>query len=247
MGTQRIIDLEGCLNFRDLGGYATRLGRRVRKGKLFRSDALHRMTPGDVAIVRDSIGVADVIDLRSSTEVEIDGIGPLPEPPVRYHHAPLFDGGAADAKAEIPQDLGHQYFLLLHAAERKIAQIIEILIGSPDPAVFHCAAGKDRTGVVSAVILALLGVEDADIVEDYVFTSRNLDRIIARLRETESYRSVFEKLPPSTLHAEPETMSGFLSRVRRSYGSMHGFAESARIGPETLTRLESWLLEDPAG
>lgn len=240
----RLVELEGCLNFRDLGGYRTQGGRRVRWGQLYRSDALHHMSVRDVQHVRDELGVRAVIDLRSSAEVTLDGMGPLATPPIDYHHIPLFDGGRGDIEPEeIPLDLGHQYFLLLGAARGAIRCVLEILADATEPALFHCAAGKDRTGLISAVVLGLLEVEETHIIEDYVFTSRNIERIIERLRQTPSYKAVFDRLPPQTLHAEPDTMASFLGRVRKAHGSLREFALGLGLASETVTLLEERLLE----
>ena len=240
-----LIELDGCLNFRDLGGYPTTDGRRLRRGRLYRSDALHHMSETDVRVVRDELGVRDVIDLRSSAEIALDGRGPLAVAPFTYHHLPLFNEEANGAGGRIPEDLGEQYFLLLQVAREPISRILEIFARAKGAALFHCAAGKDRTGVISAVVLGLLGVAESDIVEDYVFTSRNLDQIVARLKRSESYRNVFEQLPPSTLHAEPETMTGFLERVRQAFGSMAAYARETGVAEATLGTLASSLLEGP--
>ncbi len=242
--TARLVKLEGCLNFRDLGGYMTRAGRRVRWGQLYRSDALHHMSPRDVEHVRDELGVRAVIDLRSSAEVALDGMGPLATPPMDYHHIPLFDGGRGDVEPEeIPLDLGHQYFLLLRTARGAIRCVLEILADATEPALFHCAAGKDRTGLISAVVLGLLEVEESHIVEDYVFTSRNIERIIERLRQTPSYKEVFDQLPPQTLHAEPESMASFLARVREAHGSLRDYALGLGLASDTVALLEERLLD----
>ena len=97
---------------------------------------------------------------------------------------------------------------------------------------------------MAAVVLGILGVRDEDIVEDYVCTSRNLDRIIERLRSSESYAAIFEQLPPETLHAEPDTMHSLLRRVREEWGSMRGFVQAAGVPDATLAGLEASLLED---
>ncbi len=243
--SERLVELEGCLNFRDLGGYGTRSGRRVRWGCLYRSDALHHMTDEDVRRVRDGLGVRAVVDLRSSAEIANDGIGPLPAPPVSYHHVPLFDGGHSDLELEeIPMDLGHQYFILLRVAWEAVRHTVEVLAHSTSPAIFHCAAGKDRTGLIAAVLLGLLDVDEEHIVEDYVFTSRVLDRIIERLERSTSYQKVFEHLPPDTFHAEPESMLSFLRRVREAHGSVREFALQGGLSARTLERLEERLLEE---
>lgn len=241
---ERYVHLEGCHNFRDLGGYPARDGRRVRRGRVFRSDALHLLTESDVRRVRDELRLRAIIDVRSASEVRIDGAGPLAGPPVAYHHVPLFsDQTLAREPEEVPEDLGHRYFLMMRYAREPIGCVLRLVADARAPAVFHCAAGKDRTGVISAVILAILGVSEADIVDDYVCTSRNLDRIIERLRGSRAYRTIFTQLPPETLHADPGTMESLLHRVREAHGSMREYARTAGVDDDALARLEARLLE----
>jgi protein tyrosine/serine phosphatase len=111
------------------------------------------------------------------------------------------------------------------------------------PAVYHCAAGKDRTGVVSAVILGLLGIDDEIIVADYALTQENLDQIIDRLMATEGYQSMLAALPPDTLHAEPKTMIALLDRLHAKYGSMSGYAEAAGVSAASIQHLRDRLLD----
>jgi protein-tyrosine phosphatase len=241
---QRQVELEGCHNFRDLGGYPTRDGRRLRWRLLFRSDGLHLLTPKDVARLRQELGIGHVVDLRSSGEIAIDGRGRLAAEDLRIHHLPLFDGAgtvSADLGARIT--LSDRYFLMTEHAKRPIANVLETLAQAEAPAVYHCAAGKDRTGVVSAVLLGLLGVADEVIVADYAATQQNLDAIIARLMASEGYQSMLENLPPDTLHAEPETMIALLSRVRAKYGSMRGYVREIGVSDASVGKLELRLLE----
>jgi protein-tyrosine phosphatase len=241
---QRLIDLEGCLNFRDLGGYPTADGRRVRWRRLFRSDALHGLTAADVRRLRDELGIGEVIDLRSSAELRADGRGILEAEPIGFHHVPLFDGDTRGR--EVPLEvtsLAERYFLLAEIAREAIAAVMRILAHSRGAAVYHCAAGKDRTGVVSAVILGALGVKDEIIVADYAASQENLEAIVARLMAAEGYRAMLEALPPDTLHAQPETMVELLDRVRQRYGSMRGYLAAASVSDETLLALERALLE----
>ena len=245
---QRLIVLDGCLNFRDLGGYPTADGRRLRWRHLFRSDALHRLSAADVVHLRDTLGIRDVIDLRSTAEVETDGRGPLATPEIRFHHVPLYDGNTSTraARAEA-YTLADRYFLLAEFAKEPIARVITTLADVASPAVYHCAAGKDRTGVISAILLALLGVRDEIIVADYAATQDNIEAIIDRLMATEGYQTMLSALPPDTLHAQPETMVAFLARVHREYGAMRAYARSAGVTNEALQRLEARLLtSDPS-
>ncbi len=240
---QRHVDLEGCHNFRDLGGYPTRDGGQLRWRVLFRSDALHHLTGADVARLRSEIGLGHVVDLRSSGEIAIDGRGRLAAEDFRIHHLPLFDGsgvGSADLDPRIT--LCDRYFLMTEHAKRPIARVIETLARADAPAVYHCAAGKDRTGVISAVLLGLLGVADELIVADYAATRKNLDAIVARLMASEGYQSMLENLPPDTLHAEPETMLSLLERVREKYGSMRSYVRDIGVPDDAVSQLEERVL-----
>lgn len=244
MGRERLIPLEGCLNFRDLGGYPTADGHTVRWGRVFRSDALHLLTPGDVARLRDTIGLRAVIDLRSSGELRAEGRGPLESETMAFHHLPLFDGEVTRAETWAAlETLADRYLLLAEFARGPIAQTIIAVADAAGPVVYHCAAGKDRTGVVSAIILGTLGVPDEVIVADYVATRANLDAIVDRLLSTKGYRKMLAALPPDTMHVEPETMAGFLARLAERHGSIAGYAESAGVSAPTLERLRARLLE----
>lgn len=242
---RRVIDLEGCLNFRDLGGYATADGRRVRWRRLFRSDGLHVLTAADVARVRDELQIGAVIDLRSTAELRVDGRGLLEQEAIRFHHLPLFDGGqtSADRQSAAAMNLADRYFLLAEYAREAIGRVVTVLAETSSPAVYHCAAGKDRTGVVSAVILGALGVKDEVIIADYAATQENLDAIVTRLMATDGYRTMLEALPTDTLHAQPATMIELLARMRGRYGSMAEYLAAAGVAPSTLERLASALLE----
>jgi protein tyrosine/serine phosphatase len=238
----RIIEMEGCFNFRDLGGFDTADGRRVRWGRLFRSDALHHLTAADLRRIRDELGIRIVVDLRSSAERAGEEPTSLVAPPVQEHHVPLFDGERRSAPSELALD--QIYSILLRVARQPIARFVRLLAESREPVLFHCAAGKDRTGLVSAVVLGAVGVREAEIVADYAETRRNLDRIVERLRESRSYDHVFTELPPETLHAEPATMEKFLDGVARDFGSMRGYLLESGVAESELASLEAGLLEE---
>jgi protein-tyrosine phosphatase len=242
----RLIPLQGCLNFRDLGGYPTSDGRMVRWRQVFRSDALHLLTAADVAHVRDALRVRDVIDLRSSAEVRSEGQGSLAEEAIRFHHVPLFDGEIRQEdrdRAELTT-LADRYVMLAELARERIGRVITTLASAESGAVFHCAAGKDRTGVISAILLGVLGVADEVIVADYVATRENLDAIVERLNALEGYRAMLAALPPDTMHADPETMLEFLERLHAAHGSFEDYAGAAGVPRDAIERLRGRLLAD---
>jgi protein-tyrosine phosphatase len=241
---ERLIDLPGCNNFRDIGGYPTGDGMRVRWRLLFRSDALDRLTPAGVDRVVDELGVGAIVDLRSAGEIGAEGRGGLRDRSPRYYHLPLFNGAlTGDPNLAKCETLADRYFLMLKHAKDPIARILTALLETSKPAVFHCAAGKDRTGVVSAIVLGLLGVRDEIIATDYAATQENLDAIIDRLAKSEGYREVLEKLPADTLHAEPETMFSLLDQLRNRYGSVRDYVRDIGLTDDDITRLHERLLE----
>jgi protein-tyrosine phosphatase len=242
--TSRLIPLEGCLNFRDLGGYPTADGRTVRWRQVFRSDALHLLTAADIAHVRDTLRIRDVIDLRSTAEVQSEGQGSLADEAIRFHHVPLFDGEMRQEDRDRAEliTLADRYVVLAEFARERIGQVITTVATAESGTVFHCAAGKDRTGVISAILLGVLGVADEVIVADYVATRENLDAIVDRLNALEGYRAMLAALPPDTMHANPETMMEFLERLRAAHGSFANYAGAAGVPPDAVERLRSRLL-----
>jgi len=242
---QRFVPLDGCLNFRDLGGYPTADGRMLRRGQVFRSDALHLLTPADVAHLRDELRIGLILDLRGAAELRSEGRGPLADEPIRFQHLPLFSDEARErgGAAAYEMSLADRYFLLARFAMQPIARVLGAIADADAPLVYHCAAGKDRTGVVTALLLSLLGVDDEIIAADYALTKANLDAIVERLTAAEGYQEMLEALPPDTLHAEPHTMHDFLDKLRAEYGSVRGYADAAGVAPATIQRLGTRLIE----
>ena len=241
---RRVVGLEGCLNFRDLGGYPTTGGGRVRSQQVYRSDALHRLTAADVACLREQIGLGTVIDLRSTAELRAEGRGALEAEAIHFHHVPLFDGQLVRPESWAGlATLADRYVLLAEFARAQIARVVTLLAEAETPAVYHCAAGKDRTGVVSAVLLGLRDVPDELIVADYAATAENLDAIIDRLMASRGYQKMLAALPPDTLHAEADTMVAFLDGVRARYGSMREYARAAGVDDAAIERLTTRLVE----
>lgn len=240
---ERRVAVEGCLNFRDLGGYPTETGGTLRWRQLFRADGLHALSARGVATVCDEIGLGDIIDLRSSAELALDGRGLLEQEPIRFHHLPLFDSGRGQQAPPFGASLADLYFGMIDFAREPIAKVVTVLARTRDPAVFHCAAGKDRTGVVSALLLSLLGVREEVIVADYAATRESLDAIVERLLASDGYQGMFENLPPDTLHAEPATMEGFLTRVRSEFGGMTDYAREIGVDPADVEHLRARMVE----
>jgi protein-tyrosine phosphatase len=216
----------------------------VRWRQLFRSDALHHLTQQDVERLTSEFGIGNVVDLRSGEELRVEGRGLLSATEARFHHVPLFDGNLAEGKVgSAALSLADRYVFMAESAKPAIARVVTTLAGSDAPAVYYCAAGKDRTGVISAVVLGVLGVPEEVIVADYAASQEKLDAIIGRLLATESYHEMLAMLPEDTQHAEPETMIALLDRLRGRYGSVLDYALAAGVSESSVERLRNRLLE----
>jgi protein-tyrosine phosphatase len=252
---ERTITFEGCLNFRDLGGYATRDGRAVRWRRLFRSDSLHRMSAADVTRLLDELGVVTVVDLRTRTERERGG--PVPaeaSEATRALHVPMIDELFADPDARPRSgghltDMGEGYAAMLGLAGEQVAMVLRLL-ADPDvyPAVFFCAAGKDRTGVFAAIVLGLLGVSDEDIVTDYALTHEVIEKI--HILRTSSSSDADDERVSQYAHligedlrnAYPASMQATIERLNERYGGWEGYASEIGVGPDVLDQLRTRLL-----
>jgi protein tyrosine/serine phosphatase len=242
------ITLEGCYNFRDLGGYHTEAGRTLRTGRVFRSDGLQHLTAKDLDHLVGTLRLGAVIDLRGDDEVLEDGSGTIVEREVVVHRVPLFrETRSSSARGGVRTsqlaNMGELYFMMLEAAREPIARVVELLADSTVPTVFHCAAGKDRTGVISALLLSLAGVPEDTIVADYALSRSNIDQINARLAASGSYQRFMEDLPTGAYDADPEAMRCFLAKLRDRFGSVSGWAADAGIAAAIQQRLRSRLLD----
>jgi len=230
--------LSGAYNFRDLGGMRTR-GGVLRSGRLFRSDTLQELTDDDVARLVDELRIAFVIDLRQAAEAVEEGRGPLARLAVCYANVPLVDLDSAGAPGELTatQYLDHlEHDPNLVVAVELVASVVH------RPTVLHCAAGKDRTGVVTALLLGLLGVAHEQIVEDYMVTATNMDRITERFGRWPRYRQNMASLPAEIYRVEERTIRTFLRELDHRYGGAAGWARARGVDPEVERRLAAALL-----
>ena len=243
----RTLDLEGCVNFRDLGGYRTTDGRTVAWRRLFRADGLHKLTASDRAHLVD-LGLTTVIDLRTLDEAEQRGSFPVDDVPVRYVALPLTD--VLPATEDLPDwgeaaYVANRYGDMVSEGGAVLTEAIGVLASADSlPAVMHCSAGKDRTGVLSALVLAFLGVPDETIVEDYALSAAAMGRLLERLK-AEYPDAVDEvvKYAPAVLHVVPETMEQFLAALRLEYGTYDELAAALGV-VEAMDQLRATVLVD---
>ncbi|HET6835050.1 MAG TPA: tyrosine-protein phosphatase [Acidimicrobiales bacterium] len=246
---ERLIRFDSCFNFRDLGGYETDDGRRVRWKTLYRADTLHRLDGPDLDLFLE-LGLRSVIDLRSQHELDDHGRF-RHDSGLVVHHVPMIDvvGGprrpvetAPDAS---PRSVGEGYISMADEGRRAIGSAVALLAG-PDalPAVFHCTAGKDRTGILAAILLSAIGVRDEDIVDDYMLTGESRAARNAYLRVHEpDYYAFLANLPSTVREMHGDAIPTLLAWMRARHGSASAFLLTNGVGEDSLAALEANLLE----
>jgi protein tyrosine/serine phosphatase len=255
------IDLQGAVNVRDLGGLPAGDGRRTAYRRLLRSENLQELTPSDVARLTGEIGVTTVVDLRTTGELEIEGPAPLDAVPgVRHVHHPVLPelGSRTDAVAEAllvrkvdqdrsryPDDItcGH-YLGYLEDRPGEVSGALRSVASSEGAAIVHCAAGKDRTGVIVALALTVAGVPSEAVVADYVATAERMEAIIARLRRSRTYAEDVSSKPVAAHLPRPETMKAFLEQLDVRYGGLDRWLAGHGFGADEAGKLRARLRQD---
>jgi protein tyrosine/serine phosphatase len=264
------LPLDGAANARDLGDLPTDEGAPTARHRLLRSDNLQGLTPGDVRLLVDEIGVRTVVDLRTDVEVELEGPGPMTrEPDVEIRHLTLFpeSGGRTDIDADalLPwQEDGEDerresalpgsesalpgsravafYLAYLRDRPDNIVAALRAIASSDGATIVHCAAGKDRTGVVIALALSVAGVPRDRIVADFTATADRLPALLARLRSSDTYRDDLNSRPDDAHRPRAATMEQFFEHLDEQHGGPLGWLESAGFGAADVARLRARLV-----
>ena len=246
---ERRIELERVQNFRDLGGYETSDGARVRWRTVFRSSSLSEATPGDVQRLRD-LGLSLVLDLRSDEELERTGISALHDHGVEHRHVPYRRNLRTSAERLAMRSRTGPDLDYLSGIEDSIPAIGRVFAAIADAGeglavAFNCEGGKDRTGVTAALLLRTLGVPDETIVEDYVLTREYLTmwRDLSDEELEERGRQWDIELTRAMLDAAPRTMESLLRGIDARYGSTAPLLALGGVDEPLIARLRERLLE----
>lgn len=243
--------LERVFNLRDVGGRRTTDGQWVRSGVLYRSDSLHRLSDTDREEVRE-LGFRSVLDLRTAGEIEEHGRYLIDDDPTAHHHLPLMHellGEETVPDNATPDWVAAWYVDMLDDGSAAIGDAITLLADEHRyPVVFHCTAGKDRTGVLAALVQDLVGMSDDDIVADYALSREALRRweSWAAAEDPDGLRrrraGGFQPIDPS-----PGAMRIFLALVRERHGSTERYVESLGLRRGAVDALRVTLVspDDP--
>lgn len=247
----RTVRLSTPENFRDLGGVPVREGL-VRRGLVYRSDDLSTAPEDFTHSLVAEHRVAHVIDLRGAEEVSFTGRGPLGSAAVTYHHIPVSDDLAPSGKgpARSAYEMGASYARFTENAAARWALALSLVATAEGGVVFHCAAGKDRTGILAALILATLDAAPDDISADYARTDVVLqavnERIVELVAAVHAPRYADQPpLPPNSPVVRPfaETMTAYQEILTERHGHVLGPLRAAGLSPETERRLRDRLID----
>jgi protein-tyrosine phosphatase len=233
----RRIDLPGLFNLRDVGGYPTASGAAVPWRTLLRSDALHQLDADGIAALA-ALRVRTIVDLRTHAEVEF-APSPLDELPVRHTHVSILGG---DLEA-LPLELEAIYAFVIDECGEAIADAIRPLC-RPEafPALVHCSAGKDRTGIVIAMMLSVLGVPDEVIAADYALSGGYLDpEHTAAIGQLQAGTGLGEELTSELLGSPPQLILASLARARAAHGSIESYLTAHGLTAADLAALRAAL------
>jgi Protein tyrosine/serine phosphatase len=229
----RKVELAGAFNVRDLGGYQSRLGRETRRGKLYRADGLNRLSEEDIQKLA-ALKINLDIDLRSDEEIkkwpdkiiELSGLS--------YEKVSLLP--SVDA-TELPKSLGELYLYMLDHSQAEFLRIFQLIAKNADGVtLFHCSAGKDRTGLVAALLLLLVGVEERFVVQDYTESQENLRPMLKVFAEMN------DPALAAYLTSRPEDIAPFLEKLQAEYKGAEGYLCHLGVTRDEIGRLRGILL-----
>ena len=242
MEPMRHLQLEGAYNVRDTGGYLTVDGRTIRWHTLLRGDSLHRLTPEAQAHLI-GMGLRTVVDLRRSSECAESPNVFADSGRVRYLHLPLFDDAPGTIDPQHTLDL--IYRAILDDAQPQVRAIFDAL-AKPDafPALVHCTAGKDRTGVIIALLLGVAGVLTETIVRDYALSEQYLtDDFHADLRARVEARGGDWAAMQQLLGAPTELMEDTLDYLAETYGDSTAYLRRIGVTDDESAAVRAALVE----
>lgn len=246
----RCLPLAGTHNVRDLGGYRTADGTILPWRRFLRADSLHRLGLGEAERLMDE-GLATVIDLRT-----VDELASAPSPfaahaDVDFLNLPLFDDlapaalGRAKAKSDDP--LLDFYLAALHRRQEAIRAVLAAMAEARQGAIlFNCTAGKDRTGIVAALLLGLAGVARADILHDYAMSAELISDLVAEFLNLSRQRGGDTVAYARMLRSPAGTMDRALASIEGEYGSLPDYLREIGLRPDQIEALRTRLTGQPA-
>jgi protein-tyrosine phosphatase len=240
LDARRALNFEGAHNMRDIGGYFTNDGCVTRWGRLLRADSMHGLTRNDQSVL-SQYGIGTIVDLRFSSEAQRQPSVYAKSAFVNYTHVPLHEP-YADPERMI-DSLGGYYAFLVDNCQAQIYRVFGLLTQiQAMPAAVHCTAGKDRTGVIIALVLGALQVPDETIVADYALTERVAAPLMRKLRAEAEQAGMSSAWGDKMFGSDPQHMRFFLRHLQDRYGSAAAYLRLIGVTDAELNRLTANLV-----
>ena len=269
---ERVLNIEGVINFRDLGGYVTEDGRKVKWGQVYRSAQLDRLSDKGIDVMA-KMDIRSVIDLRFSDETQRYPTIKKAVPNAQISAwedelEPIETTGSDDIQrswkasletndpAQVREAMRVNYPKKLYSHRAIYRKMLLQLAKGQLPLVFHCAAGKDRTGVAAALLLSLLGVSNEQIVQDYLLTQKEIQRLLedwmsggaGHQSDSEDFQKKLASYPRDVVQpvfdADESYIQTLLDYVEQTYGGFIKYAlQILEIDEMDIQSLKTSLLE----
>jgi protein-tyrosine phosphatase len=233
------------MNFRDIGGYRGHGGKAVVWRRIFRSAEFKNITREDLKRLTGELGVNFIMDLRSSDELKKNGTGLISECGVKYCNIAFMtdDDGTPEENAKRFKNianLGDFYLVLLRDKEFG-TRLVQALQTIAEPAN-HPLVGKDRTGLLTAMLLTLLGVKEADIIEDYTLSEPYMDEMLARIKADPKKGEGVPDIPEYFWKASASSMQKVLDTLKKDHGSVERYLATMGMDAALPQHLQKLLL-----
>jgi protein-tyrosine phosphatase len=240
----REINFDKIINCRDLGGYRASGNHTVAWRRLFRSGYIHPMTDKDLKRLKEELKLTSVIDLRRNKRGQQKEVNLLNSAGIKYCNTPFFSYQQEELNYDFT-NMGEAFLFRVRHKEypKPIIAALEIIADPKNlPLLFHCGAGKDRSGVLAAFVLSILGVADKDIINDYTLSAPYMRDMVASMMNDPGTPEEEKNLPAYTWEATAESMALFLSGLKQEFGSARGYLEMNGADKSLFERLEKALL-----
>jgi protein-tyrosine phosphatase len=240
----REIKFDGIINCRDLGGFKTEGGRTIAWRRLFRSGYIHPATARDQNRLKEELKLTSVINLRGNKTGQQKEVSQLNDTGIKYFNTPFFNYQQEELNLDF-SNMGEAFLFRFRHQEyaKPLIAALEIITDPENlPLLFHCGAGKDRSGLLAAFVLSVLGAADGDIIADYILSAPYMREMVANMMNDPNTPEEEKNLPAYTWEATAESMEVFLTGLKREFGSAREYLETHGASKSLFARLEKALL-----
>ena len=228
MNTQRRYSLESIVNCRDLGGYPSKYGC-TKFGRFIRCGTVSRPTDNDIKALKE-LNISAVVDLRGDFEFN-DQSNDMERLTENINHVSLYELNVAEAK-NVKMTLSEVYEFIVDNYKENIGKALKVIAEAPEGAVlYHCFLGKDRTGILTLMLLTIAGVDEDDIVADYQLTYTYLENYI------HTHADSLWDTNAEMHYSLPQTMRTLIAYIKHKYGSVQDYIYSTGIDDESIEKI----------